>query len=281
MQKWLIKAWSLDLHLIHLVNEYGLIILLGLQERSLLFHSWYLRILPSNLILPDHLYIVSAGGGTASSYLEASSSLNLTFLMRHSREYHIISLWRDPLMSVPDHLRLWLNLVHFNITQLAAQLNCIDTSSRGNIRWLAQVAQHISSWRKHLFFLKVLLAPLLYLSRSLILIYLWPPRIIWLLGILGSHLVAYYEIPKSLVLIHSSVLLRWPHLVLWPNLPSGSILWALIDALKVILPHSIQVLDKHWVIFYFELELQAQLLILSSQPLAIICILPELLVFES
>ena len=243
VQKWLIEPWSLDLHLIHLVNEYGLIILLGLQERRFLFHSRYLRVLSSYLILPDHLYIVSAGGGTASSYLEASSSLNMTFLMRCSWEYNIISLWRDPLMSIPDHLRLWLNLVQINIPQLTAQLNCINSSSGGNIRWLAQVAQHICSLRKHLLFLKVLLTPLLCLPRSLILIYLWPPRINWLSGILGSHLVAYYEIPKGLVLIHSCALLRWSHLVLWPNLPGSSILWALIDTLKVILPHSIQVLN--------------------------------------
>jgi hypothetical protein len=101
------------------------------------------------------------------------------------------------------------------------------------------------------------------------------------LGILGSHLVAYYEIPKSLVLINSGALLCGFNLVLWPNLPCGSILWALIDALKVILPHSIQVLDKHRIIFDFELELQAKLLIFSSQPLAIICKLSELLVLES
>jgi hypothetical protein len=77
------------------------------------------------------------------------------------------------------------------------------------------------------------------------------------LGILGSHLVAYYEIPKSLVLIHSSAFLCGSHLVLWTNLACGSILWALIDILKVILPHSIQVLDKHRIIFDFELELQS------------------------
>lgn len=257
MQKWLIEAWSLDLHLIHFVDKYSLIILLGLQERCFLFHSWYLRILPSYLILPDHLYVVSAGRGPASSYLEASSSLNLTFLMRHSWKNHIISLWRDPMMSILDNLSVWLNLVHLNIAQLDAQLNCINSSSGGNIRWLAQVAQHISSMRKHLLFLKVLLTPFLCLSISLSLLYLGSPLNNWLLGILGSHLVAYYEIPKSLVLIHSSAFLCGSHLVLWSNLTCGSILWALIDILKVILPHSIQVLDKHRIIFDFELELQS------------------------
>ena len=63
-------------------------------------------------------------------------------------------------------------------------------------------------------------------------------------------------------------------MILLSNLPSGPILWALIDALKVIMPHTIQILNKHRVIFDFKLELQAELLILSSQPQAIISKLP-------